>query len=51
MDVQGASENMQQLITSSNILSYLGQIKVIYQIKAYNHTFLLIIEISKIGID
>ena len=42
---------MQQLITSSKILFYLGQIEVIYQMKAYNHTFLLIIKMKKIFIN
>ena len=43
--IQGVSENMQQLITSTKILFLSGQIKVIYQIKAYTHIFLLIIKI------
>ena len=45
IQVQGVSENMQQLITSTQILFQPGQINVIHQIKAYNHTFLFIMEI------
>ena len=42
--VQGVSENMQQLLISTKIGCKPGRIKVIYQIQAYNHTILLIIK-------
>ena len=40
--VQGVSENMQQLFTSTKIGCKRRGIKVIYQIQAYKHTSLLI---------
>ena len=42
--VQGVSENMQQLFTSTKIGCKPGRIKVMHQIQAYNHTILLIIK-------
>ena len=42
--VQGVSENMQQLLTSTKIWCKPWRIKVIYQIQAYYHTILLIIK-------
>ena len=46
MHVQGVSENMQQLLTSSKFGCKPGGIKVIYQIQTYNHIILLIIKKS-----
>ena len=42
--IQGVSENMQQLLISTKIGCKPGQIKIIHQIQAYNHTILLIIK-------
>ena len=47
MYIQGVSENMQQLLTSTKSMFKLGRIIVIYQVKAYNHTILLIIKITE----
>ena len=42
--IQGVSENMQQLFTSTKIGCKPGQIKFIYQTQAYIQTMLLIIK-------
>ena len=42
--VQGVSENMQKIFTSTKIGCKPRRIKVIYQIQAYNHKILLIIK-------
>ena len=41
LDIQGVSENMQQILISTKIRFKSGWIKVIHQIVAYNHTILL----------
>ena len=46
--IQGVSENMQQLLTSTKIRFKPGRIIVIYSIKAYTRTILLIIKIPEI---
>ena len=42
--IQGVSENMQQLLTSTKIRFKQGRVKIIYQMKAYIHAILSIIK-------
>ena len=46
-NVQGVSENMQQLLSSTTSMFKPGRIKVRNQIRAYNHAIALIIKIPK----
>ena len=47
MHIQGASENMPQLLTCAKIRINPRLIKVVHDIQAYNHTILLIIKIHE----